>query len=993
MDDLDTILQNLKAESAQFEIKTEHNHVPNGHSHLSNGLSNGHAHHHDHLNIPNMPLTPINEPNQIRENSHEFSETKIEWRDIDTQYNDNGSVDDLCDIKLEPEIGESSSLNDSFEPSSLSLPLSKQASCVSLNNSSQSVSSYQNLQSNNNNNQNNNQTLQTSTSSNNLSNCQNQNQNQNQTNQNFVTSPTFNGVSVTPPNVSHTQNQNNINLNPNVQNNSFGSPSSLTHSSSINNNSALFSPQNSNSNQITSPGCVASPNGEVQSPSNNAQNVNSGQQQQNYVQQHPQQPQYFNFQPPYRSMLPYGSPAISPIGLPFAYPLQNRFFPPGFPYYMPHQGMNGVVRPGCAVLPPGSPSQQKSKKNSNNQKKNLQNSKNLQNPQNTDHNSTPKQNQQSQPHINSSPAVNSNFLQQSGYPNMPHPAFHHHQMMQNHAQYQQHQAQAGGSSYRQQILPNGNCQNNITRNHDPQNQNQPTNNMNNEPNITCAAQNQNPNPSFITSATEPRPTTHTIIETRTEIISTKNGSSTKIPTELTLKNTGLFILECLQPNCQAQFLSSTKRTFQNRLKDLKQVFKSSQKHPIRVHYEEFHKNGNFGQLVDCYKAIFLQEPGEGEDIKLLEGRWADILEPSICFNKSQTQNHSRDSRRETEQRRSPGQNANTNTNTNTFTPSPEINGHSNPPVPQGYQPMPQSVLQNGHAIGPHSVGAHTSPLEPKRPRLNQNHHTCIYCSTTGHHANGMVDHRNTIKSSSTNQIYPIPDPTLICKDTGVMALECSQKSCQAQFLTSSKNTSSFQLKLKNLKQSFKSQTHPLKRHYKNEHPEVLKVLEAKGDLNGALAKCYRAIYLETISSENDAESIENKWNNWIQPSITYGNRSKNLKKNLAAVQKSAVPVGMINSCQNPSQNTNQNQHSNHTNHTNLNLPKSIQSQPELLPAASLLPDQIEPSHLNIPPEQQAATLLNPLNELLPEDELNISNGGPLVPIEFRDDIGTPEPDR
>ena len=63
--------------------------------------------------------------------------------------------------------------------------------------------------------------------------------------------------------------------------------------------------------------------------------------------------------------------------------------------------------------------------------------------------------------------------------------------------------------------------------------------------------------------------TNSIVDSRTEIVSTKTGVATRISEELTCKNTGLFVLECSQPGCKAQFLSSTKRTFQNRLKDLR----------------------------------------------------------------------------------------------------------------------------------------------------------------------------------------------------------------------------------------------------------------------------------------------------------------------------------------------------------------------------------------------------------------------------------------
>merc|ERR1712157_214467 len=259
---------------------------------------------------------------------------------------------------------------------------------------------------------------------------------------------------------------------------------------------------------------------------------------------------------------------------------------------------------------------------------------------------------------------------------------------------------------------------------------------------------------------------------------------------------------------------------------------------------------------------------------------------------------------------------------------------------------PQIVHDNGSSGSRNSIQSYPSPIAGNNnnynnPHLDNNnsispnkkpkktHHQCIYCNPNSNNTESpdnyvpmVIQNLSYVTSTTNKRNYPIESNNdtnnyqLNCKNTGVLLLQCAQPNCSEQFVCVSKFGSTYQLKLKNLKQSFRSDTHPLKLHYKNYHHNILatakleydrKITDMKENLEKAkamnpelkenssapnssnnlsridvikLTKAYRAIFLEAITSDDQQVStmLEQKWVERLEPSIRYIKKSKAERK-------------------------------------------------------------------------------------------------------------------
>lgn len=146
-----------------------------------------------------------------------------------------------------------------------------------------------------------------------------------------------------------------------------------------------------------------------------------------------------------------------------------------------------------------------------------------------------------------------------------------------------------------------------------------------------------------------------MIEQRTHIKCNQTKEEILIEQSLTCNNTGFMVIECKIDSCQQQFLSYTTLPFKRKLFSLADLFESTNKcktHPLKTHFVEHHldfikqrqaaiaeqnastsntnnKKSNKINFIDCYNAIFVEQPEPHQDIVEIQSKWTKNLKPQI----------------------------------------------------------------------------------------------------------------------------------------------------------------------------------------------------------------------------------------------------------------------------------------------------------------------------------------------------------------------------
>lgn len=336
-----------------------------------------------------------------------------------------------------------------------------------------------------------------------------------------------------------------------------------------------------------------------------------------------------------------------------------------------------------------------------------------------------------------------------------------------------------------------------------------------------------------------------LIETTSTIKSTVTGQVKTINKPLNCRDFGIYVLECLQPNCGAQDVLYTTVSFSSTITKFRcamniyftgQGQQSGARSLIR-HYKEHHPELDShglptGDITNYFKLTLIDTTENKNSVADCYKNWVNWIKPSIKYVVG---SHIRNEAR------------------HMFS-----SDYDNLPKPIGSSP-------------------------------------CGSCNTCR-----CVHFTNEITSTSRQETKPITQ-VLTCKNNGIYAIQCLQPNCKAQGLTYT--TLSFHNALMQIRSRFMHRMQDnsncigaknLINHYLIHHPEIVASLNST-----ELSDYFEVIFLESPSEKNEIPYLYAKWIQWLRPVLKEAERTTMQKQSVQSIPKviGSQPCGTCRSCE------------------------------------------------------------------------------------------------